>query len=346
MDWMDATRIDKFSFEMIDPFDLDESRGYLDNVKSGSATITKGYYTDTRVSAKLTAVNHNYIYGSLIRIHHFVDEYDYHNELGTFFVSSRSGNVNNANEENFTLTSMLDRIAEDSLPWNYSINVNQTSNAVLADLFNKFNVTYRLASGCPNYTYRTAKVFEVGENVLSTIFEIVGDAGARIDVDGHGVVVVSKYIAPSTVEPNFEFNTHNGTITGGITKTNNPFDAVNRVIVEATEDDSKVSGFSDIDNSSSISYNKLGRRKTETYSVDNLSPFTGSQATVKAKSLLSSYEQDPAEYSFNGVYIALETGKTAYISTDDDKEAHKAMLKSCDIPLTQGLVTKYTFKEV
>lgn len=346
MDWFDATRIDRFSYEMIDPFDLDESRGYLENVKNGSGSITVGYYTNTRVSAKLSAVNHNYIYGSLIRIHHYVDEYDYHNELGTFFVSSRNPNRTNATEESFSLTSMLDRIAEDSLPWNYTINVNSTSQAVLSDLFNKFNVTYRFASGCPNYAYRTAKVYEVGENVLSVIFEIVGDSGARLDVDGHGVVTVSKYVAPSTIEPKYEFNPYNGTVSGGISKTSNPFDAVNRVIVEANQDDRKVNGFSDIDNSSPLSYNKLGRRKTETYSVDNLSPFTGSQATVKAQSLLSGYEHDPAEYSFNGLYMAIPSGSTAYISMEEGEEPKKAMMKSCDIPLTQGMVTKYTFKEV
>lgn len=345
MDWTDATRIDKFSFEMIDPFDLDESRGYLENVHNEGASITHGYYTNTRVSGTFTATNHNYIDGSLIRIRHYIDEWEYSNELGTFFVSSRSSSTQYAKEETFSLTSMLDRIAEDCLPWNYTISVGKSTTEVLTDLFQKFNVDYIFASGCPSYTYNTSKVYEVGENVLSTVFDICSQAGARLDVDGHGRVVVSKYVAPSSIEPVAEFNLHNGTISGPVSKDNNPFDVVNRTIVVASKEDQKVSGYSDIDNSSAISYNKLGRRNTEVYTVENLSPFTGSQATLKAQSLVNGYEQDPAEYNFDGIYRALQPGKTVYITLDDDIP-HKCMLKSCDIPLEQGMVTSYTFKEV
>ena len=45
MDWLDKTRIDTFSYELVDPFNINSSRGYFEGVISDSPSLTFGYYT-------------------------------------------------------------------------------------------------------------------------------------------------------------------------------------------------------------------------------------------------------------------------------------------------------------
>lgn len=345
MDWTDKTRKDRFVYEMVDPFDLDSSRGYLDNVVAGSPQITQGYYTDTRISASLEVADHNYVDYSLIRIHHYVDEENYHKELGTFFVASRSRTDNQTNKESFEMTSMLDRISDDVLTSNYTIAKNKTAQDVLKDLFNRYSVPYTIQSGSKNKTYTSTTVYEVGSSVLSTVFDISSDAGLRIDLDGHGRVLVSNYIEPKSKTPIFDFNFQNGSIIGEVTKTNNPFDATNRVLVVASQNDSKAMGYADVESSSKISYSRLGRRNTSVNQISNLSPFSNTGATNKAKSLIKDYEQDPAEYTFQGLYFPANVGDTVTIALRDGKQV-KAMIKNRDFDLSSGMVCSYTLKEV
>lgn len=359
VDWMDRDRDDRFTFEMIDPFDLSETRGNLENVLSCS--ITMGYYTDTRVSAQLVAVNHNYVDYSLIRIHHYVDAEGYHKELGTFFVSGRSKSKENATEETFNLTSMLDRVSEDLFTANYVISKGKTSRDILADIFKKYSVSYSIGSGVGSKIYQKATVYEIGSNVLETLHEIADSSTARIDVNGHGTVTVTSYIAPSKKTPIFSFNDHNGTVYGSISKTNTPFEAVNRLIVASdkevrtTTKDSKgktvtktdvrhASGFADVASSSAVSYNKLGRRRTEFETVDELNPFTNAQAQNLAKSKLGNFEQDPAEYMFSGIYYPFNLGDVVTVGIDNKYQ--NVFVKNMEIDLSPGMICKYTCKAV
>lgn len=345
MDWYDKTRQDRFIFEMVDPFDLDKSRGYLDNVIVDSCQITQGYYTDTRISAKLEVADHNYIDYSLIRIHHYVDNESFHEELGTFFVASRTRDENQTNKESFTLTSMLDRISDDVLTYNYVVAQNKTAHEVLKDLFEKFSVPYSLEPGINNKTYTSSTVYEVGSSVLSTIFDIASDAKLRIDVNGHGVAIVTNYVEPKSKTSVFDFNFQNGTINGEVSKSNNPFDAVNRVLVVSSQSDQSAIGYSDVDEASKIAYGKLGRRNVSVEQISDLSPFSNAGATEKAKTLMGDYEQDPAEYTFSGLYFPSNVGEVVTIALRNG-EPVKAMVKNRDINLSAGMICDYTLKEV
>ncbi len=344
MDWLDKTRIDRFTFEMIDPFNLDTSRGYLENVVSNSAKITWGYDTDTRVSGSLEAADHNYIYGSLIRMHHYVDEYNFHEELGTFFVSSTSKASQYTTKESFNLTSMLDRIAEDCFTKNFVVSANKTALDALRDIFGQYSVAYSISSNCNNKVYTEAVVYEVGENVLSTVFDIADFCNCDIDVNAHGVVEVKPYVSPSTKEPVFEFNDHNGTVNGEISKDNDPFGAVNRVIVVSEKDEKTVSGFADVSSSSKIAYSKLGRRNTSVESLNELNPFTDNAATNYAKGQIDQYEQDPSSFSFSGIYTNYQPGQVVTIGANN--EYFKAMIKNKSFNLEPGMLTSYTCEEV
>lgn len=351
MDWLDKTREDTFFYEMVDPFSLDASRGYLEGVISGSPSLTFGYDTDTRVSGSLEAIPKNYIDYSLIRIYHEVKEWGYTNELGTFFVSDRNGTYNyKTYKRNFNLSSMLCRVSDDALISNFCIPNGSSAKQMLINLLNTFNVPYTMESNVNDRVYTGAIVYEIGENALSTMLEIASEANLEINVNGHGITTITNSINPTaTTTPVFYFADNDGSIDGDITETIDYFGVVNRVIVHSdkTENDNTttVSGFADRDANSIASYNKLGRRNTAVESITDLEPFTDQNATNQASSLLINDNEDATrEFSFDGVYIPNDTGSVISLMIEDQE--HICTIKNKTVKLQPGMMTSYTVKEV
>lgn len=344
MDWTDKTREDSFIFEMLDPFDIESSRGYLEGVVSGSPSLTFGYYTDTRISGSLESINSNYIDYSLIRIYHIVRNWGYKNELGTFFVSNKDGAHNQAYKRSFDLVSMLCRVSDDALPYNFVIQQGATAKETLLRLFSDYGMSCTI-NATNDKQYSSSVVYEVGENVLSVMMDIANDANLRLELNGHGTVLVTNYQSPSKSQGSvFDFADDNGTISGDITETNDWFGTVNRVIVSSDQDEQTVSGFADRDSSSKVSYNNLGRRNAAVESVTDLTPFTNDGASSKASSLLGTYEEDPTEWTFEGIYIPYEIGSIVTLTLKG--VTRYAMIKNKTVKLQPGMLTGYTLKEV
>lgn len=345
IDWLDKTREDVFTYEMIDPFNLTAVRGYLDGVVNNSGSITYGYYTDTRVSGTLDTIESNYIDNSLIRIIHSVPKWGYQNNLGTFFVSNNHGAYNQAYKRSYDLVSMLCRVSDDALTNNFCIAAKSTGQAALKRLFSTFAISYVTNSPLNNKLYTQSVLYEVGSNALDTIMNIAIDSGLRLDVRGDGYVTVNNYEYPTTSNtPVFTFADYNGTINGDITVTNNPFDSVNRVIVTSDKNEKTVSGFADRASSSRVAYSKLGRRNTAVESITDLTPFTASTASTKAKSLLTTYEEDPTEYSFQGVYVPYLPGCNVIMSIRGNDKI--VMMTNKTVHLGPGMITDYTLREI
>lgn len=351
MDWMDKKREDVFSYEMVDPFSLDSTRGYLDGVISGSPSLTFGYDTNTRVSGSLEAIPKNYVDYSLIRIYHDVPKWGYHNELGTFFVSDRNGSYGQRTyKRTFNLTSMLDRISEDALVNNFCIAQDQNAHQMLTNLLNLYAVPFTMDSYLNNKVYTGAIVYEVGENVLETVLDIAAEANIDVNVNGHGTVILSNHVIPSkTSTPVFYFGDNNGTIDGEISENIDLFGTVNRVVAYSskTENDNEmmVSGYADRSTDSISSYNKLGRRNTAVESISDLEPFSNEGARSQANNILiAEHDDTPIEYTFSGLYIPYDTGSV--ISLTIDNVEHICTIKNKNVKLQPGMITSYTVREV
>lgn len=342
--WAGTRRKDRFTFEMVDPFDLSASRGFIGGVDLSSAEVTYGYYTDSRVSAGFDAVDPGYIEGSLIRVHHYVDEWDFYEPLGTFFVREAAQRRGCAEVTSFSLASTLTRISDDFLVQHYAIPAGAYAKAVLADLLGRYNVDHSISASCGDSRYAQAKVYEFGENVLSTVFEVCDKMRARLDVDGYGTATVSPYVPPSARAPVFTFSQENGTIVGDIEETSDLYEAAGRAGVVAKDGDSEVSGYADVAASSPASYSRRGRRKTVIYREDELSPFTKGEAGARARRYLDDGGAEAREYAFESVYVPMSAGDVAEIVIGG--EPRKAMLKSRSVGLSPGMTCRNTFKEV
>lgn len=340
MDWKSTRRLDRFEYELVDPNDIDTSRGFLAGVVSCS--ITLGYYTDTRAQASLEFVDGEYIENSLIRIHHYVDEWNYHNELGTFFVDEITPSFSNgANAYSVEMSSMLARVSEDYLPNNLAVPTRKSTNELLKELFNNYGVDYSFKTGIGS-TYNEPTVYEVGENVLSVMFEIADKGNCRLEVDGHGIVNVESYVSPSdrsqidVIDETMLF--------GEIVETSDFYSVPNRAIVHSKQNDTVVSGFADAPSSSPTARSRRGRRITKVYSVNDLKPFTNSQASAQAKRYLDNIDDVSTEIEVNSIYIPLIPGEVVNLVYAG--EEHNAMLKSRELSLEPGMPCRDTFKVV
>lgn len=346
-DWKDTTRLDRFAFEMLDPNDLSTSRGLLDGVVPRDSRLIFNYYSDTRVSGNLKVVSGNYVEDSLIRIHHYVDAWDYHDELGTFFVNrdeavSKSG----AEVVNMKLSSMLTRISADRFTWHYAIPAMRYSKAVLADVFDRFGVDFSIAASCSNARYGTAKIYEIGDDVLSAVFDVCDMMGARLDVDGRGVATVEPYIAPSAKSPSvvYDASAPDSIMYGEAKVTSDYFSVPNRAVAVYKDGDVEVSGYADVPSTSRMSRGRRGRRVTEVIDLDELSPATSAQAAQVARQRLEGIDDEQVEIEFDAFYAPMRTGDVATVRIGSKQ--YKAMLKARDVKLAPGMPTSNTFKVV
>lgn len=345
MDWADGKRRDRFIFEQIDPNNLDAPRGWLDGVLLRNCCITQGYYTDMRVSATIVAVDPGYVENSLIRIHHYVDAWGYHAELGTFFVESSEPTVSDGHEAvSFSLVSMMARVSDDRLVAHYPIPQGRYALTALRDLATRYGVDLLIADNCPNARYSKTALYEFGESVMTVFFEVADKTNARLGVNGHGAMTVTRYVAPSARTPVFEFSDANGTIFGSVKITSDFFSTKNRAGVMAKQDEAEVMGYADLPSSSPMSRPRRGRRVTVVYNDDELSPFTRAAAAGVARSHLNEDAAEDREYEFDGVYVPMCEGDAATVVLAG--VSHKCMLKTRDVPLSPGMVCSYVFKEV
>lgn len=341
--WLDKTREDRFVYEMIDPFNLSISRGYLHNIVSGSGKLTFGYETDTRVSGSFEAVDSGYEANSLIRIHHYVDAYDFHEELGTFFAKKDNENKNGILVENFTLTSMLSRVSDDSLFSNYPVNAGTSTKEVLSSLFSLFNMEYSIDSSCNNMLYPSSTIYTVGTGVLELLSNIASNQYSRLDVDGHGTILIKPILRHKNKPISERLFQNDGIILDSIKINDKKFDILNRILVTSTVDETTVYGYADMPATSPVSYARIGRRNTKQQNISDINPFTSAQASSIAKTEIKEYEREPDEYVFRSLYFPFTMGEVIELNFNNGTIA-KGYMHSRTIDLSPGMICDNTLR--
>lgn len=342
MDWTSTNRIDRFTFELVDPNDLSGCRGWLTGVTK--ASLTFGYYTDTRVSGTLTAydIDDEWIENSLIRIHHFVDSENYENELATCFVEDISRVYEHGvYRYDFTLRSTLWRLEDDILTSNLTLAKNSYSKDALKKIFNKCGATYSIASSCANYKYKKAVVYEAGSTLLSDAFGVCDQMNSRLDVNGHGTLTVKPYTAPSKLSAIDDID--DSMIVGSITKTDGFYSVANRALVIYSNGSKTITGYADMASTNQMAYGRRGKRVVDVYNLSDMSPANSTQATKLAKSYLAN-NVSTTTYSMQTLYYPLNTGEVLNIRFDDTD--HKLMLQTRDLTVGTGMACKDVWRAV
>lgn len=332
MDWLDTTRRDSFSFEMLDPHDF-SSRGWMQGYISGG--ISEGYYTDARQSASLDFVDSGYIHGSLIRVHHSAEGYE--NALGTFMVTDLSVTESNGRRfETFSCNSVMQR-AISHLTNRVLTFWKQTASSAWNAVCEYLELRTIIDGSCPDSWLSSPVSWDVGEGYTEVMNALADAMGARYELDGDGNVLLSAYVSPSYKTPMFELSDEY--ISGAISITDRNYGKTNQMIVSHTDGDYVIAGDAWLPSSDPSSYEQTGYAVSEHRVADELSPNSKLGAQREAQRLLDMVEGGK-QYSMTTLYVPIRCGDVV------SRDCKLLMLQSRDINLSPGMLCNCTFKEV
>ena len=347
IDWKSPDRKDTFHFLLVDPHNLDIVRGEIKNVILDDTSITMGYDTDTRVSGSIGVPSSENIMSSWVRIIHEVEVESYRKELGTFVpvnpsVSKKSG----LESASYDLQSTLWTMQNNLCPYHFSIGAGAYSSDVFARICDTCEREYLILSDANNYRYTSSLIYEMGSSYLDDLYDTCSISRNRANVDGHGRILLSKYVNPAYITPSWslDYDDARSMIIGGIEISNTDYDMPNRVIVIYNNDDKEIYAYADASEKYSFSHAKRGYVMAETHNVSDLSPATQANAQTLANQYLEESISGVTEYKFTSLYFPCNIGETLMLTFN--QKAHHCLIKSID-PINLGNMTMgLTLREV
>lgn len=205
IDWRDQSRNDSIIAEMVDPSSL-QPTGTLDNLVLSGCSIDANYYSDSRVSAKLSYEGDGWQRNRAIRIIHSVPSEGYRRELGTFLVTNDDGDWDNGRwVGDLTCQSMLWAVQQKKLSSPLTVQSSSPASLAFQNLFHWCRRRYVIEAYVYN-VYSATKVYEAGKSYLDVANDICALTDTRLDVTGHGFVQVTQDMKPSLKSPTFELS--------------------------------------------------------------------------------------------------------------------------------------------
>lgn len=359
MDWRDITRTDKILVQMVNPTNIDAVMGELEGVDLSSSSLTAGYYTDTRTSGKIRVVGEGWQRGSMVRIVHQIPEWNYVNELGTYFVT----NDDRTRERgewlyDLTLQSRLFGLSTDMIVRPWVIAKNAMMQKAAAQCLNAPGFPYDF-SGANDYRFKSARVMETGTDRLSIMFALCQTANNRLDVDGHGRVLMRKYVNPKNRTPIFriDLNDPRGVAVDGLSGTTDYLqlpDVVGVCYRYNTTKNGKsvqqeINASARVSESSPQAHGVRGYTVTDFRQLNEMTPATAAQAQKLAQQYLVNDSVEHVEWQLNTVYLPIWQGDVVDLVIDDGQERYqgnrRCLVKNVELKL-DDMSMQLTLKEV
>ncbi len=340
IDWADPKRTDVIHCQMVDPNNLDEVYGDIDDVQLGSTPVTFGYYTDTRYSSKIVFLKgNNYVDNMWIRIVHEVPKEGYVNELGTFIPVSPNTNYNGAVTQSFDLQSPLWALNNDLCTSVFSIGKGASFVSAFKRACDNCNRPYLLQN--PNdFLAEKTVVFEAGTSYLQILMDIANSTNNRVDLDGHGRILLSPLSNMRYVSPSWELDADDPRsmiIEGSIRMEPESDEVPSRTIVV----NGNYIGVADLPDGAEYSAAQRGYTKAVKYSG------TGIKSNAAAQSLAQSYLDGftkVTQWSMSTLYFPAKCGENVTFRIDGQK--HLCMIQSIDPVDLDTMTMKITLREV
>lgn len=340
IDWRDPARRDEIRFQMVDPNDLNKVYGDLTDVQLGSSDITYGYYTDTRYSADISFLkSSNYIENAWVRIIHEVPAEEYSNELGTFIPTSPSEKRKGAVVVTLDLQSPLWGLKEDLLTAQFSIGKKTSLLNAMKRIMESSNRPYVLNH--PNdVTTSKSVVYDAAESKLKVLHDLADQTGNRIDIDGHGRLIIEPAPNHSSITPQWTLDyddPRSMIIENSLKMESEVEDLPSRAIVV----NGKNIGYADLANGVSYSAHQRGYVKAEKY--EDKTATSAAKARSSAQRYLNS-QTKAVVWTMDALYFPCECGDNVNFILDGEK--HVCMIQSIDPLKLETMTMKLTLREV
>ena len=354
MDWHDLTRRGTVTVTMVNPTDLDATMGELEGVDLSGSSISYGYYVDTRVTGKLRVVGDGWVRGSWLRIGYRIPELDYQTELGTFIVTNDSASrARGAWTYELDLQSALYGLSTNLLVRPWAIARNAMALTAMRQCVTGGGGEI-VTSGARDYRLKSAKVVETGTSRLSALFALCDMANDRLDVDGHGRVVVAPYVAPANRAPSLAIDLadRRGVAQDGITRTTDwlkmPTVAAVHYSYDAGGKQREINASATVASTAHQSYANRGYTVTDMHQLNEMAPATAQRAQQLAKQYLANDTVEHVEWEVTTTYLPIKAGDVVELIVHDGLEdyqgARKCLVKTCELDLGT-MAMKLTLKE-
>lgn len=362
LDWKDLTRKDELTFLMVSPTNLNDVYGELDGVDLSGSSLDAEYYTDTRTSGSLTVVGDGWIRGSLIRVVHSIPAWGWSRTLGTYIVTGDGASRKNGVwRYSLTLQSMLFGLSTDLLVRPWTVAKNAKALKAMRDCLNAANFSYSM-SGAVDYKFKTPQVMESGTSRLACLYSICSSTGNRIDVNGNGVVTVSKYTNPSSkvASARIDLSDPRGIAFDDLSRSTDWLQMVDTAAVSFKYSDKvkrggktetvqrEINAYAKVSSSLHQARAKRGYTVTDFRSVSELDPQTAAQAQKLASQYLKGNAPELVEWKLTTTYLPVWEGDVVELVVHDGMTQYqgirKCLVKGVDLDL--GNMTMHlTLKE-
>lgn len=354
-DWHDLTRTGEVVVEQVSPTNIDATLGPLEGVDLGGSSVSFGYYADTRSTGKLRVVGDGWQRGSLVRIGYRIPAWDWSVELGTYIVTSDSASRENGIwTYDLDLQSILYGLSTDLLVRPWAIAANAMALTAARQLVEAAGREVVL-EGANDYRLKGAKVIETGTSRLSALFALAEMANDRLDVDGHGRVLLEPYVAPSAKAPTLTIDLADprGVALDGIQRSTDWLQMPNVAAVQYTYDANgkqrEINASATIAASSRQSQSARGYTVTDLRQLNEMSPATAQRAQQLAAQYLANDSVEHVEWELSTTYLPISAGDVVELVVHDGladyRGARRCLIKSCEVDLgtmTMALTLKET----
>lgn len=345
MDWTIANRKDVITVQMVDPHSLDRVIGLLEGVYLPGTSVTEGYYTDTRVSAKVSTVGDDgYVSDAWLRIVHSVPDEGYSEELFCGPVTDASSDdESGVTKTKYSLDSNLYTIKDDLLVNGFSIGRGGRLKMAVDQLLSMCG-RERDLSKMQDKVIQAPVMYERGDSALSDLFDMC-DGTNRVSVDGHGRVTVSKYTAPSAIGPILDIDPLDprSVVVGSVSHSDSSRKTPGRVIYKSGSGDKERVGSYDAPASAASSSARRGYMVAKMETASGTDDPSVSQLNAMARRSWQASQDAGREHEMTVIWQALHQGDV--VRYRHDGEWVKCLVKSVESDLG-AMRQRLTLKEV
>ena len=355
MDWHDLTRTGEVVVEQVSPTNLDATMGRLEGVDLGGSSLSWGYYADTRTTGKLRVVGDGWQRGSMLRVTYRIPEWGWQRELGTYIVTNDSASrEHGAWTYDLDLQSVLYGLSTDLLVRPWAIARNAMALTAARQLVEAAGREL-LSDGAHDMRLKSPKVIETGTSRLSALFALADMCGDRLDVDGHGRVLLEPYVSPASKVPTLTIDLadQRGVALDGIQRSTDWLKMPNVAAVQFTYNaggkQREINASASIAASSRQSQSARGYTVTDLHTLTEMSPATAQRAQQLAAQYLANDATEHVEWELSTTYLPIKAGDVVELVIHDGladyRGRRKCLVKSCELDLgdmTMALTLKET----
>lgn len=365
MDWSNTGYAYLIEAAVVSQTNVDEVLGYLSGVILNGTSVTENYNSDSRVQAKVSTVvregmSDGYIANARLRIIVLIPSRDWSEELVTGYVTDISENTEHGyTKRQYTIEGTMWGLLEHKISAPITIAKGATLVATWTSIMAQLTRMQYVTTKAQDHTFDFSSplIYEAGTNLSTVLFE-ESSGYDRMDVTGHGVVSLAKYVAPSKQEPTkvIDFSSPITLSLYPLEKDTNKWEAPGRAIVTAnvskTDSAGKTTqevlvGSYDAPSSHFASISTRGwlRARSDTYTGTSENPTKEELNTIARKNWEAEVKEKGNTWTCDTVFADYHAGEIATLIGPFTKTGVKVLVQSVQTNF-DSFTQKLTLKEV